>query len=565
MEALGQSLDDAQAAALRLEQAWGRLRPEHLRTDGEPPADVDTWWQGVQAMALGPDLEGGSAAEVVQRYRECHVKMRRAESLLRPWVIRHLKPRHLPQGPEPVPPPRRVILIGASIRDDRPESGEHGLEVDGEALLPFLLAARAQAAVAVNRTGGAPRRAGFAEGLASSYEAYLETHQDDDADDAAEATEREDPEVAWYLSCLTEALPKDGQVRGRHPKVIETIDRALRLWWTGEKSLVFCHYRATGRALRRHISLRLEAEILQRAAAPLGLSDPAEVRAALERLGKQFFDTDGRLRGEATGTLRDLVAPYADLSEGDKDRVIEVALRFLRTPSFLVRYFPLGADDPAVAFGEALAREDISGLGVRRRIDSLCHFLAKRCVPTEREEYLTALELIQTGAFRREQPDADDPTDEIVFLPNVRLANGLVKAEARRRLMLAFNAPFFPEILIASSVLAEGVDLHLDCRFVVHHDLCWNPSTLEQRTGRVDRIGAKAERARKPIQVYLPFVTATQDEKMFRVVRDRERWFSVVMGERYRTDEQATDKLAERIPFPEAAARALAFDLSVAG
>src|SRR5438132_5613685 len=129
--------------------------------------------------------------------------------------------------------------------------------------------------------------------------------------------------------------------------------------------------------------------------------------------------------------------------------------------------------------------------------------------------------------------------------------------------MLAFNTPFFPEILIASSVLAEGVDLHLDCRFVVHHDLSWNPSTIEQRTGRVDRIGSKAERANKPIHVYLPFVTATNDEKMFRVVRDRERWFSVVMGEKYELDEATTDKIADRIPFPEEAALGLAFNLAV--
>ena len=50
---------------------------------------------------------------------------------------------------------------------------------------------------------------------------------------------------------------------------------------------------------------------------------------------------------------------------------------------------------------------------------------------------------------------------------------------------------------------------------------------------------------------------------MFRVVRDRERWFSVVMGEKYQLDEATTEKLAERIPFPEEAARELAFDLSV--
>jgi superfamily II DNA/RNA helicase len=129
--------------------------------------------------------------------------------------------------------------------------------------------------------------------------------------------------------------------------------------------------------------------------------------------------------------------------------------------------------------------------------------------------------------------------------------------------MLTFNTPFYPEVLIASSVMAEGVDLHMNCRFVVHHDLCWNPSTLEQRTGRIDRIGSKAENCGQPIRVYLPFVAETQDEKMYRVVMDRERWFSVVMGERYKVDARSTEALANRLPFPESAAGQLAFRLEV--
>ena len=30
-------------------------------------------------------------------------------------------------------------------------------------------------------------------------------------------------------------------------------------------------------------------------------------------------------------------------------------------------------------------------------------------------------------------------------MPNIRLADGLVKQETRQRLMLAFNTPFFPK------------------------------------------------------------------------------------------------------------------------
>jgi SNF2 family DNA or RNA helicase len=138
-----------------------------------------------------------------------------------------------------------------------------------------------------------------------------------------------------------------------------------------------------------------------------------------------------------------------------------------------------------------------------------------------------------------------------------------VRQQTRRKLLLTFNTPLFPEILIASSVLAEGVDLHLNCRYLIHHDLCWNPSTLEQRTGRVDRIGSKAERVKQPIHVYLPYVAETQDEKMFRVVRDRERWFQIVMGENYEVDEAATDKTAERIPLPESVKQELSLKLHV--
>src|SRR5690606_10065357 len=123
----------------------------------------------------------------------------------------------------------------------------------------------------------------------------------------------------------------------------------------------------------------------------------------------------------------------------------------------------------------------------------------------------------------------------------------------------------YPEVLIATSVMAEGVDLHLNCRHVIHHDLSWNPSTLEQRTGRVDRIGARAELAGAPIEVAMPFVAATQDEKMYRVVTDRERWFNVVMGGEavLRLDAQSTDRAAQRVPIPESAYSGLKPELGV--
>ena len=47
------------------------------------------------------------------------------------------------------------------------------------------------------------------------------------------------------------------------------------------------------------------------------------------------------------------------------------------------------------------------------------------------------------------------------------------------------------DVLLCSEVMAEGVDLQfVDC--LVNYDLPWNPARIEQRIGRIDRIGQKS-------------------------------------------------------------------------
>lgn len=48
-------------------------------------------------------------------------------------------------------------------------------------------------------------------------------------------------------------------------------------------------------------------------------------------------------------------------------------------------------------------------------------------------------------------------------------------------------------ILIATDVISEGLNLQRLASNVVHYELPWNPNRLEQRNGRVDRIGQKQE------------------------------------------------------------------------
>jgi hypothetical protein len=97
-------------------------------------------------------------------------------------------------------------------------------------------------------------------------------------------------------------------------------------------------------------------------------------------------------------------------------------------------------------------------------------------------------------------------------------------------------------------VLDERIDLHRFGRHVIHHDWYWNPSTLKQQTGRLDRIRCKAEVYRLPIHVYQPFIAGSADEKMFRVIRDREWWFQIVMGRKFTFDEATSASMASRQP-----------------
>jgi hypothetical protein len=46
-------------------------------------------------------------------------------------------------------------------------------------------------------------------------------------------------------------------------------------------------------------------------------------------------------------------------------------------------------------------------------------------------------------------------------------------------------------------------------------------------------------------------------------VKDRERWFNVIMGERLSLDEASTDRLASRVPLPPELGKKLAMRLEV--
>jgi hypothetical protein len=546
-------LDAAQEAALTLDATWGQLRQDDLVLDGKPITNVEDWWAGVASAASRTP----QAERVLASFQRTHSRMRSAEEALRPWVIRHLKSRTLPApwlGHS-----RRVRVIGRAIVDDIGDESTPGLTINGAATLPFLLAARATVCDPDSRPV-------FAEGLASSYEAFRHTRQGEVALDEDSAEGKAAPlndASRWYLAQLDRALPlSDPAASASHPKIAATVARVLAAWRQREKVLVFCHFVRTGQTLRRVISHQLRNAIFGEATARLGCSS-AQAESLLDRLGTRFFDRDSPARRACDALSRQLLSPHTAL-QPHRDLLLEVVRRFLRTPAFLVRYFPIESKSLDEASVEAaFANRDVSGISLSQMLGNFFEFLDRRCSASERGPLLDAIDRMKTGDITTLSEDERQGDDYAALLANVRLVNGATRGETRQRLMLTFNSPFFPEVLIASSVMAEGVDLHRFCRYVIHHDLDWNPSTLEQRTGRVDRIGAKAETCGQPIRIYLPFIAETQDEKMYRVVMDRERWFSVVMGEQFKVDARHTEILAQRISLPSTLASRLAFRLEV--
>ena len=571
---LHRRLDVMQVLTERLERAWKRLVAADVE---EAIRDFGAlWWD---RAADGHDTECMAVVNerlraVMQAHGLARGAIAMAEGRLKTWVLRNSRSPFLPVPNEKIP--RRVRIEGAAVLDEseerqRPGPGvaRGGLRVSDQNALPFLLAARITTLPDCRKV--------FSEGIASSYEALLDTHREDVSvqaaalDPPAFATAR----GTWYESRLraaAEAMTSRG--RNFHPKVKATMDLAMALWRKGEKVLIFCHYRQTGSALHRYLSEAMLKEIDDRACAQLGCAS-ADAASALRRIADSL-DRDRPAAREVANILDGMLTQYAALrSQEIRDATLEIVLRFLRTPTFLVRFGGLSTQAvPESWIGDLFDRKDSSGMSLREVIRQFLDFLAKRSGDADRFAYLEALQKLQTGTHAGPEIEKSFGDDEKVdversrLVANVRRVYGETRDETRERIMLTFNTPFYPEILIASSVMAEGVDLHLNCRHVIHHDLDWNPSSLEQRTGRIDRLGAKAERSGQSIRVYLPYVEGCQDEKLFRVVMDRERWFGVVMGVEesmsriLKASAWDIERLAAELPVPLAMVEELRLRLS---
>lgn len=130
-----------------------------------------------------------------------------------------------------------------------------------------------------------------------------------------------------------------------------------------------------------------------------------------------------------------------------------------------------------------------------------------------------------------------------------RRIDGTMVVSERNAVISEFERNEF-DILLSSEVASEGVDLQC-ANCLVNYDLPWNPAKIEQRIGRIDRIGQKSP----TVTVINLIYQDTVEERIYSRLLERLNVFQSalgmaeeVLGETLRN---LTDKLFERELTPE--------------
>jgi len=110
--------------------------------------------------------------------------------------------------------------------------------------------------------------------------------------------------------------------------------------------------------------------------------------------------------------------------------------------------------------------------------------------------------------------------------PHARVAvlNGRVPRRKRAQIMADFREGAY-DIVLANRVASEGLDFEF-CSAVINYDLPWNPMEIEQRIGRIDRIG----QLEKKVLIANFINLATIDERILSRVLERIQIFERSIG-----------------------------------
>lgn len=235
-----------------------------------------------------------------------------------------------------------------------------------------------------------------------------------------------------------------------------------------------------------------------------------EQRALYDAVTEYVRDGYNRAMREkqtAVGFLMILMQRLITSSTAAIRTAMERRLEVLELPSGQLSLFPediaeeWSALDPQDQLDTVL-KARLKGLKDERKEVELLLSAARRC--EARGPDVKALALLE--AIQRLQRENNDPQLKVLvfteFIPtqamladflsqrgfSVACLNGSLNLDERRDVQHRFASD--AQVLVSTDAGGEGLNLQF-CHVVVNYDLPWNPMKIEQRIGRVDRIGQK--------------------------------------------------------------------------
>jgi SNF2 family DNA or RNA helicase len=123
------------------------------------------------------------------------------------------------------------------------------------------------------------------------------------------------------------------------------------------------------------------------------------------------------------------------------------------------------------------------------KYNNLVHFLQTEIRKNKQEKFVIFAYYRDTLTYLQDRLTADGIN---IFLIMGGLDQDRNKIDKQARIT-EFKNTNSSSVLLSSKVGSEGIDLQF-CRFIINYDLPWNPMRVEQRIGRLDRLGQKADK-----------------------------------------------------------------------
>jgi superfamily II DNA or RNA helicase len=242
---------------------------------------------------------------------------------------------------------------------------------------------------------------------------------------------------------------------------------------------------------QRRNNVGFALQILQRRLA----SSPAAIHESLrrrrERLERRLEEERLLQRGRDTrlGVTRDLATYHPDFFEDDDDR-----------PEDEIEAAEERLVDSATA-AQTIAELQLE-IAVLADLEQRAKALRRSGTDTKWRELQSILDqplMTNTSGNRRKLIIFTEPRDTLAYLADkirtrlgraeavVEIHGGLAR-EARRNAVHAFLHDPAVLVMVANDAAGEGVNLQR-AHLMVNYDLPWNPNRLEQRFGRIHRIG----------------------------------------------------------------------------